>query len=286
MAFSVRIITALAVGVLSCTSWGQTSKKGNAQWAVVISEGAMVYAEPDFDADVLGYLQEGQKIAVSKKPMGPFYKVRTDDIPKGYIASTDVKVAGKEKTLSKGKKKDSKKSENPFFDTDKRTKDITDSRFVGGFLSLHLPQENYNGATQNGTQTFFGFRFSSPDMISWAPFLADVNLGVSMAPPSYYAPGASAASGYAVWADVAALLPLSESKDMVWYIGGGPLIGYQSVRVLRSQTYQDFNNFKLGADLLVGVGYRVEKVLVRLDLKYFWETNFYPAATLGVQHQF
>ncbi len=65
-----------------------------AQLAEVITDGAMVYQHADFDSTVIGYLQRGQKVKVSNRTEGPFYKVQFSEGNTGYVSDVDVKVKG------------------------------------------------------------------------------------------------------------------------------------------------------------------------------------------------
>ena len=292
---------------------GPINLKNNAQWAEVKDNAAMVFMDPDFDADVIAYLEQGQRIAVSKKSFGAFRKVRLDDNRIGYISTAEVRFtdgrtrgpasdemefenrSGKGKHSKKRRpssEDDSeehssskrKKKKNPYFQ--EPTKEISDSRYVGAFASYQQVTGDYAGARRTGGQGFFGLRLTSPNILSFSPYLSDVNLGVAFGPPTFYSIGADSSSGYAIWVDAAMLWPLTEQREFVWYIGGGPMLGYQSYKVIARREITNYDNFKFGLDLLTGVGVRVQKVLIRLDVKYWIESTSYPAVTLGVQHQF
>lgn len=65
-----------------------------ARSAEVVTDGAMVYEKADFDSTVIGYLQRGQKVRVSNKPRGAFYKVQFSQGVIGYITDVDIKIEG------------------------------------------------------------------------------------------------------------------------------------------------------------------------------------------------
>ena len=70
------------------------SKSSKGVPAVVKTNGALVYREPDFDAEVIGSLKAGQKIQASRGTTGEFaqfYKMRAGVLI-GYVADIDVEV--------------------------------------------------------------------------------------------------------------------------------------------------------------------------------------------------
>ncbi len=92
-----------------------------ARSAEVITDGAMVYEKADFDSTVVGYLQRGQKVRVSNRPKGAFYRVQFSQGVIGYISDVDVKVAGgkssgqasEDDNKSRKRKKDRNKKKDP-----------------------------------------------------------------------------------------------------------------------------------------------------------------------------
>ena len=92
-----------------------------ARSAEVITDGAMVYEKADFDSTVVGYLQRGQKVRVSNRPKGAFYRVQFSQGVIGYISDVDVKVEGgksseqasEDDNKSRKRKKDRNKKKDP-----------------------------------------------------------------------------------------------------------------------------------------------------------------------------
>ena len=83
-----------AAGSASATA--PVKPRDNGVAAVVRTDGAMMYAKPDFDADLLGTLKKGDKIRVSSGTTGDFakfHKARAGSLL-GYIAEIDVQVEG------------------------------------------------------------------------------------------------------------------------------------------------------------------------------------------------
>ena len=75
--------------LLTLPAFAQT-QKGNAEWAFVKTDGAMVFNQPNSNSDVVSYLNRGVKVAVSRQVFGGFRKIRYQDNKIGYVASSDV----------------------------------------------------------------------------------------------------------------------------------------------------------------------------------------------------
>lgn len=282
----------------SSPTWAQR-RGGNAQWATVRTDGAMVFSEPSVDADVLAYLRAGDRVAVSRKRNRDFHRVRLEGGQQGYIDARDLASLdeaaprssddGAEEETTSGrplKKAKSKKSKKSPYYQEKPSKDITESRYMGGQVGFHQVTENFAGSRRSGWQTFFGLKFSAPDLVSFSPFLTDISVMLSTAPPNYYRVDAETASGFAVWADVNMIFPLAETQSFVWYIGAGPIVGFQQYKLMQQRQFNTISNFRFGVNVLTGVGLQLQGFLLRTDLKYLWEKDRYPGLAFSVQKRF
>ena len=153
-------------------------------------------------------------------------------------------------------------------------------------MSFDQYSEYFGPGQQSAGLFSFGLKVSTPELFSFAPFLADFNFGIAPTVPNYVASGADTATGYVFTTDAAILFPLTESKEFIVYAGGGPFLAYEYYRVLRSKSIKEYNDFVFGLSALIGVGYRVERILIRLDGKFYAQRTYYPGVTLSIQHEF
>ena len=68
----------------------QSKASARGQTATVITDGSMVYKDPNFDAAVMVTLEMGKKIRISKGKRGTFYRVLVKPGVAGWISDVDV----------------------------------------------------------------------------------------------------------------------------------------------------------------------------------------------------
>lgn len=272
------------------------------QFGVVSVEGASVYRQPTFDAPIMDYLEQGQKIRISKKiyrskdGIGAFYKVRLRSKVYGYIADVDVVpeykagaavTAGEEGRKSSAGKKVRKK--NPRFDEaaandGKPLEPIYLTRYLGLSIGRADYAEDIDGKTKSAETLIFGLKMSGPGaLLSEMPL--DLNLLFSFSPPDYYdkiAPGPH--SGFFLLGDVSLLLPFMDWPSGLVYYGVGGMFTYTKYDLTIGNTPVDSQELRVGVVGSVGTAYRLSpKFLVRGEAKYYWEKNTYLGFFFAVQ---
>ncbi len=261
-------------------TYGQTLK---ARRALVSVDGSVVYAKPDFDSSVLGYLKLGEEVIASQRTfngrggIGLFFAVKTKKGLKGFIADTDLIAAETKKPMSPLMKDhapvDLRKEPNqPNRDMFGEKEPLYFSRFLGGSIGKKGYSVKYNGRTYSSDLLFFGIRGTGPGTLFDGPPL-DFNLAVSVDSPKFYEEFAqNKPNGYLVYSDLLLQLPAWENDNQLIYYGLGLMATYSSYRVQINNRFSDTKEFRLGAEIGLGYAHRIFKNhLIRVDYKYHFE---------------
>jgi hypothetical protein len=268
----------------------KTAKSKSSEGKVAV-DGAAVYAQPDFDSEVIDYLNYGAKVTVAKKTftgqggLGLFYKVRTPSGKIGFMTDTDTSLPKAapaqipEKAISKKKKKRLDE------EAEEERDGIYLTRYVGGAFALVDYSEKFSGRTLHQSTPFFGIRLSGPDVLIPPPL--DINFLIAPGPPQYLAKfGHGASNGFLVLGDFMILLPLAELQKSLVYYGIGLMWTYSNYAVaVGNQTYNS-TDLRIGADVDLGYAYKYKKYALRADLKYYIEKTMYLSEIISFQTEY
>lgn len=283
----------------------QTITKGNAkgkksanrlkaQKAVVATEGAAVYSEPDFDSRPLTFLSQGKKVTISQKTypgrsgIGIFHRIRYTKKALGYIA--DIDVVPEFKKGAKGKKRDKnpefKESENlqSKRDPEEEQDDEEESnsnepiyfrKWIGGSIGTLDFGEKFQGETLRSSSTVLGFKLTGPDLILSPPL--DFNLYLGWGIPSYYEKiGVKDGSGLFIVSDLLLPIPLLEWGRMMLTVGLGPMLSYTRFNLKIRNSSIDSHEVRIGLVLGSSLSFQVHRNwLLRVEPKYYWEKTKY-----------
>ena len=267
----------LSLFSLSASAQSSVAAKNQSknQVGIVISPEAAVYSSADFDSEVIGQLQENQKVPMSNKrfksktDFGAFFKVKMPNGKIGYVADNDIQP------LRLKKKMDEEMG--PADDDSLYFK-----KMVGGSLATVNFSEKFQGKTSSAQTTMFGFRVSGPDILGDSPPL-DLNILVGIKPPSYYDGMSSGASGFFLLGDVGLIFPLMDWTKSMLNFGAGLMWTYTHFSVpINGKTYTS-DELRLGIDLSFGGAIRFDQLVIRGDVKYFIEKTQYSGLMLSLQ---
>lgn len=256
-----------------------------AQTATVVTDGAMVYKKGDFDAAVVGYLNVGQKVRISSKKFGPFYRIQFKQGVIGYIADIDVDVGLK----SAGSLPTSKKSKDVM--SEGRARSFISKRYLGAsYASLNYSEE-FNSRNESASLSFFGLKYTGPMRFLSGPFVLDTNLLYHSGYPSYYnmtTPPSQGKSGKILMYDLQVLYSLVEgSQRTVWaYVGGGLAMSYSSFVVEINGSKQDLSDVLFGGVIGGGIAFQTGKFAFKFEPKYYAMKSNYFALVGSVQYEF
>lgn len=264
------------------------------QKARVINDGALVYKDADFDAEVLTQLKAGQVYDISLKTKGPFYKIRLKPGLLGWIADTDVRVGGKAPAKGAapqaGKKAPPKapdnKEEKESFLEKKRVRSFYGSRYRGPMVSYLTYNENTMGELRSENLPFYGFKVQGPNTMFSGDFRTDAEFLFHFGAPSYYekATGYSS-SGWIFLTDFVFETAYPQSKWHMLTFGFGPMFKYSHYQVSLLQNGKQISysldDMNLGVVFDGGLAFRIaDTYALRFNIKYYWEKTKYWGGSL------
>ncbi len=263
------------------------TKKG--QSGLIVVEGAMVYESASFDSSVIAYLPINKKVQLSSKTYGPFYKVKLKKSTYGYISDVDVQVTSKAATATTPTAANTKKK-GPTAAKDKEVEKfnkplpaLEQSTNYGFSLgSLFYSEEIMGQAPVTGAYLVYGLKFTGPKLL--LPMTMDWSINMSMSPPPFlgdsYKP-----TGYLVLGDGVMVIPfLLSSPNVMSYLGLGGFIANSSLKYVEGGTVKQSGGTRFGVAGSVGLAFRLNKIVWRLEGKYYYDKTPFGAAFLGVQY--
>ncbi len=282
--FAVSCFSSSAFSATVAKKSGVVQTSGVA--AKVRTDGAIVYSKPDFDSEVLATLSEGQPVRVSKTTTGDFakfHKVRAGPVL-GYIAEIDIQIEGatKKRTHKRGEKKSAEKKKK----REEPDSPMMFSRFVGLLVGQVSFRESVEGADGEESLTVYGLKISGPDVVLDGPIM-DLNILLHYGAPAYYGQYSTAPpTGFLLLIDPVVLLPFMNRQNGMVYLGAGPVLSISSFKTVDVNGPVDRSAMHIGASFSLGAGFRIEKVAVRFEGKYYLERQSYKGMQLSIQSQF
>ncbi len=274
-----------------------------AQHVRVVTDGAIVYRNANFDAKVIGYFRAGQQVAISdKKFENIFYRVRFKQGVIGYIADVDVHVEtpASDKSSSKGSDKKSEKDADQTNDqnTDKseektnsdqkrkrpqRPKPMLAKTYLGLMGGYTNYSEIINKTEYKDSIITYGGKFTFPFDAS---FFVDVNLAGTLGSPQFYKQLSSIEpKGYIFLLSGVLNYPIFdfENRRGVVYMGGGPLVVMSSYVIEVSNSKLDLTEVRMGGVFNLGIAFDLGKALFKLEPKFYIEKSSYNSYDISVQ---
>lgn len=293
-----------------------SASAGSPQKAVVTSESALIYKDPDFDSTVIKEVQNGEVVSISKRKFGAFNRVRLADGSIGFIADNDYKMKSDSAAKSEKKVEDKHASqlrekaerEEPL---DDKSADANDSaknkmqykmksghkrpfemqRYRGPQIGLIKYREETMGSTVNEYLTMYGFRWTGPDLIMEGSLQTEWTFLAKIGAPSYYGEATGySGNGFLILTDVQWLMINPVSTRTFSFFGFGPMARINSYSLelkngssTRSYSAQDL---VLGTAFALGLAQKFDRFALRGDYKYYWEKQQYWGVGLAVQFEF
>ncbi len=257
-----------------------------AQWATVINTGAQVYKNASFDAPVISYLSLNQRIRISSKTFGPFYRVKLPQGKLGYISDIDVKpengLSVEERSFKSRQEKD------PF-----SRKPIFGNTYLGLIVGMVNYQDEISNFVGSSNVIMFGPKFSTPLEMVNGVFTLDATLLFGIDTPDMYDQIClqCEASGNLVVSDVQLQFSLLDFNDrsMSIFIGTGPFLSYSDVKVVQEVngilSEVPLQSARIGGSLTLGLGIRLGDFALKLEPKYIIEQLSYFSFQAAFQYQ-
>ena len=269
----------ICVFFFSTVVWAQS------QQGTVIEE-TQIYQDADFDAPVIAVVKPGGVYSISTKKKGPFYKIKIKQGMIGWIADSDIHVGVIKNSASAQKKKIEEERERerdtrrPFFAT----------RYWGPAFEYMNYTEDTMGKERTAGLLFYGLKWSGYNTLIGGEIYTDSNLLIYSGAPSYYKDvTGQSAGGFIVNANFLfqTINPITPSA--LYFYGFGPALRYShfDLHLPNGATTIGYSadDMALGAVFDFGLAFRLSRVSLRADAKYYWEKNKYFAggASLGFE---
>jgi hypothetical protein len=247
--------------------------------ATVVNDQALVYSEPDFDAEQIAEITEGTSVEVSQKAFGAFHRIKLPDGKMGYIADNDFQFKGKVKTAP------TIAPVNKLSTPDKASKTKKNRRtrrgqFWGPQFSYVGYREETMGLKPTQNSVFFGAKFFGPEILFEGSSTTDVNVMLKVGAPDFYrqATGVST-QGWILYSDFLFQNVYPQTDEIANYLGYGLMFRYSKYDVgLISGTttnYYDLEDMVLGFVASAGFSYKIDQMLLRGEYKLYWEKMQY-----------
>lgn len=288
------------VCALSSAAFAQKEKGGRPiEWlkAIVVTDGAAVYSQPDFDSEVLDYIGYQTAVSVSKRPftgrggIGLFHRVRYAGTRQGYITDTDIRVNRKDvdRVGKEERRKSVSKAWSPEEEEHLGRAPLYLTRFLGGALASVKFTEKFSGTKVTDSMLMYGLRMTGPGTLFDGPPL-DFNFWFSLQKPGYYSKFAgSEPTGFLLFGDVMAMLPVVDIQQFLVTYGVGIMWTYTrfNVPVRKADTgvvsQFDSQELRVGLDFGLGAGRKFGNYLLRADAKYYIEKTSYLGFLVSLQ---
>lgn len=254
-----------------------------AQKAVISSDESDIYADADFDSDILTSVRKGESYLVSDKVYGAFYRIQLKSGKIGYIPDTEVIVNGKPfeerpfqdaLLMDKKKNKNSKNKKNDDDFPDDQDEEPFDFNRQGVTLQVINYHEDTMGALRVDDLIAIGYKSISD--ASW-------EIMGSFKAPKYYADKTgNSAQGFNLWADYGINNTVQVSKSSAFRYGGSFMGHFSQVKVTASGRSYDLQDMTVGLVLEGGLMLQYKKLTFDLSAKYFFDRNNYGGLGLSL----
>lgn len=207
--------------------------------------------------------------------LGFFYKVRVRNL-EGYVADTDIRTSKVVNAAKKRAREENEKDEEPIYLT----------RYVGGAFSLVNYTEKFSGHKLTSSLPVYGLRMTGPGTLFDGPPL-DFNFWFTLSHPGYYSRFSNGTpSGFLLFGDIMALFPFLDTGKFIVNYGLGLMYTYTHYSVpVKDQNFSS-QEFRVGVDVGLGMGYRIRKSIIRADIKYYFEKTQYMASLVSFQMEY
>lgn len=253
--------------------------------AIVITDGAMVYKNSDFDSQVLGYMQAGRAVKISSKKFGAFYRVQLRQGVIGYISDVDVQVKGASGSLEETDKKKADKKKT----AEKVRRPILNGSYLGVTGSYSQYAETIDKKEYRENIMLYGIKYTGNMPFFDGPFLTDISVTTSMAAPEYYkkiSDAGTTPTGSIYLGDLLILFPMYEAgRDSAFYLGAGMMWTVSNVTIKRAGISVPLSELRIGGEVSFTMATRIGAVAVRFEPKYYFEKSNYYAGTIALQFE-
>ncbi len=248
------------------------------QKAKILSPDVEIYADADFDSDIIAEVKQGDTYDISDKTYGAFYRIKLKSGKIGYIVDYELDIEGKgpfkERDLDELIYEDALKraKENPQ-DEDEEEVQLFGRLYGGPTLQSISYRENILGGEQSDNLYAIGYKNIS--LISWSI------LGAFAAPKYYAEKTGGSAKALNLWADFGFSNPMVVFQRSQIRFSGSFFSHFSFVQVDTLLRKYDMHEITLGLALELGWLYSFKKSAIDLAIKYYVDKSNYAGVGLS-----
>ncbi|MFN8791503.1 MAG: SH3 domain-containing protein [Bdellovibrionales bacterium] len=266
--------------LLSDFAWG-------AQKATVMAQESYVYRQPDFDAEIIATVKQGEVYEISNAPQGPFFRIRLKDRRLGWISSVDVKSG-------QVKGRPTKKKAGPLNSHVQEKRELGRffrKRWQGPRVELLNWREKTLGRVREDQLTLIGWGWTGPRTFSEGPFYMDSAVTLAWDAPDYYerVTGQSS-SGWILKLQTALLRPRPWGENLLLLYGVGPVLTFshfETSLILNGRRVRyNLDDLTLGLAIPLGISYRWGTSAWTAWYRFYWEKQIQSSFSLGWGFEF
>lgn len=247
-----------------------------AQKAKILSPEVEIYADADFDSDVISSVDQGETYMISDKPYGPFYRIKLKNGKVGYIVDYELDIEGKGPFKPKDLDQEIEAEafrlakEDPDREDEEETQ-LFGRLYAGPTLQLINYNENTMGAVQSDNLLAIGYKNIS--LIAWS-------LLASLQTPKYYAEKTGgSAKGLNLWGDFGFSNPVINFGKSELRFAGSLFAHLSFIQVETILRKYDLHDITAGLALEFGWLIRFKKSAFDFSVKYYFDKTNYAGVT-------
>lgn len=254
-----------------------------AQKAKIVSPEVEVYADFDFDSDIISLVREGESYQISDKTYGPFYRIKLKNGKVGYIVDYELDIEGKGRFKSKDLDDIMLEEAAKLAKDTKGTPDENDEEaelFGRPYSGLALQMINYRENTLGADQIddLLAVGYKNISLISWSI------LGAFKVPKYYADKTGGTAKGLKFWADFGFSNPIVNIGRSDVRFGASLFTHISLIQLETPQRKYDLHDITVGLALEFGWLYKFKKSALDFSVKYYFDKTNY--AGFGLAYLF
>ena len=251
------------------------------QKAKIVGDAVEVYAEADFDSEVIDEVYKNQTYIISNKLYGPFYRIKLKSGKVGYIVDYELNIEGKgqlkPRDLDELEMKDAMGVLDRQPEHDPQQEAEENEFFGKGYQGVVLQMMNYHEDTMGSTQVddLLLIGYKSTATTTWS-------VAGTWQVPKYYTqrPGYSA-SGGKLWADVGFSHSFAQFPGGELKFGAGVFSHLSLVKLTAPTRNYDLQDVTAGVNAEVSFLKKIKSVNLDFSIKYYIDKARYASLGLG-----
>jgi hypothetical protein len=252
------------------------------QVGIIQSGGTSVYPKLSFDSDPVAYLNEGDKVKISRKKykgldgFGLFYKVILSNGKSGFISDVEV-IPQFTKTKFTKKEKENPDFEEAVKDPAPPKEPLLFTRYLAVNMAMINYKEEFVGQDLSASTPMYGLKLTGPGYL-FEEVPLDIDILVAPTPPSYYDEKLATApsTGFLLFTSMSLKFPFLDFDDSQVYYSLGIMGNYSKFNIRIGNSQLDNQELKIGLVGGLGAALRfARRYFIQSDARYYYEKTNY-----------